>query len=896
MRDACIRAVTNALGRDPTQAEVRNIETRIQSAMLRGARENPAAWRALSPEERMIDAGRRAAQEIVAEGAKTLQRAELAIVAQDRLNNYRASQVAEGNDANGVDALERVLVHKYDERNGGMRPVESQANATFDFAMSQIADIFETVNPGLWQRMQRDIRSMAPLRKAFVDALHGVREGIPPEIVQAAERYHEIASALREQFNAAGGVIGKLEDWGAPHTWSARLAERGYEGFEADARARALLVSTRQFKKAEVMRRQMLDRAREQFVTDMMGSANRRRYVHEDGSYYNDAEMREFFGEAWSTIVSDGMTKESAPGFPGGAVKANRGSQHRVIHLMPDRAYDMLSKYSEQNVLEAMVSGLRRMSRDVALVETLGPNADARFQEQLSASLREAAQIDPSGSRRLQGRARYLQNLYDTIAGNNPPPVRGAWETTMRTLRSIQVASKLGSAVITSISDFATLYQTAILNRLNPMQVALNSSLAWAPKSRRFARRMGLVMDTVLADMERFSGEALTAHDLSSKVASAVMRISGLSFVTDARRLGFSMTMMDSIGHLTRQRQYADVTKLAEGDQRILAAKGISQATWDIWRAANIDSWGANHTLLTPDNIMAVEGAPLEARRQAVIDLLSIVREEQDLAVVTPGARERAAMLFGTQGGTFTGEIVRSVMLFKSFPWTFMTRHGERLGINGAIDKSLRGDHSGWRDTRFDHFASLFIFMTAGGVVAQWINDILSGKDPRTMNVMSSDPDQRSVAVRNWMQASLKGGALGIYGDFLFSQTNPYSGNSLQETIMGPTFGTASEAIRLTAGNGLEALQGEDTHIGSEAVRFARGHTPGANLWFLKGLGDRYIWNQLQDMTDPGAVDRMVDRQQSMQQTNYWWSPSADVWAGEGPDRAPDLEAGVRAN
>lgn len=847
MREACVRAVTSALGREPTQAELRNIETRVQGAHLRGARNDPAAWRAMTPEQRLIEAGKIAAQEIVAEGQKTLQRADLAIAAQARLNNYRAEQVAEGNDPNGLDALERVLVHKYDERNGGMRSIDSQANATFDFAMSQIADIFETVNPGLWQRIQKDIRQLEPLRRSFVEALHGLRDGIPPEIVQAAERYHETANALREQYNAAGGVVGKLEDWGAPHTWSARLAEKI---------------------------------GRDQFVEDMVASANRRLYVKEDGSYYSDADLRDFFSEAWATIVSDGLTKEQAgPSFPGGAVKANRGSHHRVIHLRPEAAFDMLSKYSEQNVLEAMVGGLRRMSRDVALVEMLGPNADLRFQEQLSASLKEAADIDPAAARKLQGRARSLQNLYDHLAGNNPPPVRGGWETTMRTLRNIQVASKLGSAVITSISDFATLYQTAFLNRLNPMQVMLNSSLAWAPKSRRFARRMGLMMDTVLADMERFSGESLTAYDLSSQAASAVMRVSGLGFVTNARRLGFSMTMMDSIGHLTRQRQYADVTRLAESDRNILAAKGISQATWDIWRAADIDNWGANHTLLTPDNIMAVEGVPLEARRQAVIDLLSIVREEQDLAVVSPGVRERAAMSFGTQGGTFAGEMVRSVMLFKSFPWTFLTRHGERAGMNGK------------NTDRFSYFASLFVMMTAGGVMAQWINDLLSGKDPRPMNVMSDDPDVRSIAVRNWMQAALKGGAMGIYGDFLFAQTNPYSGNSMAETLAGPNVGTLSEAQRLTTGNAIQAIQGEETNFGSEAVRFARGHTPGANLWMTKGLTDRYIFNQLMEMTDPGAVDRMVDRQQSMQRTSYWWAPNRLE-----ADRAPDIEAGTRPN
>ena len=849
MREACIRAVSNAMGRSLTRAEELRIENRIRAAMLQGARENPAGWRAMTEEERLIEAGRRAAREIVAEAQKQEQRVAATIVAHDRIANYLAQQTAgepgrPAADPHGVAALERTLIHKYDEQNGGFQSVESRANATFDHAMSQIADVFETVNPGLWQRLQSGMISIEPLRRSFVDALHGVRDGIPDEIVRAAERYHEIANALREQFNAAGGVVGKLVDWGSPHNWSARRAERF---------------------------------GKEAFVEDMLAAADRRRYVHDDGRYYNETELRDFFGEAWATIVSDGMTKDTgAPvQFPGGSVKANRHSHHRVIHLMPEAAYHMLVKYSEQNILEAMVGNLRRMSRDVALVEIYGPNADHQFKLQLENAMREAAQIDPTLAQKLSGKARFLENLYDNLAGNNPPPVSRGLADAMGSLRNLQVASKLGSAVITSISDYATLYQTALANNLNPFQVAMNSSLAWAPKSRRYARRMGLMIDTLLADMERFSGEYLTSRDWTARTASAVIRISGLQFVTNARRLGFSMTMMDAIGHLTRQAAYADVTRLAEGDRNILASKGITQETWDIWRTARLDRWGANHTLLTPEAIMAVEGVPFEQRRQAVIDLLSIVREEQDLAVITPGARERTAMMFGTKGGTVDGEMVRSIMLFKSFPWTLLTRHGERAA----------------RGNRYTYFGSLFLFMTLGGLAANWINDLLGGRDPRTLNVLSEDPRERSIAVRNLMHGTLKGGPLIVYADVLFSETNQYGGGGLEETILGPNIGTASEALRLGPGNAVQALAGEETNIGSEAVRFARGMTPGANLWMTKGLADRFIFNQLAEMADPGAIDRMRDRQYSNQRTSYWWDPLEPA-----PEREPDLGAGLGAN
>lgn len=845
MREQCIRAVEAALGRSLSETEARGIEDRIKAARLQAARENPEAYRRMTAEEQLVEAGRRAGQELEVEKAKKVQRAQQTILAHDRIENYRNTQIAEGSDRNGLDAIERTLIHKYDEKNGGFQSVESKANALFDFSMSRIADSFEAVNPGLWRRITEGIWDVEPLRRAFVDALHDPKADVPAPIRRAAELYHETAEALRQQFNAAGGVIGKLEDWGAPHAWSDRLLRKA---------------------------------GRDQFVNDMLQYANRRRYVHEDGTYYNEQELKDFFGEAWATIVSDGWTKPGEPApFPGGAVKANRGAHHRVIHLKPDMAYDALRKYAAHNILEAMMGSLRRMSRDVSLAETFGPNADYQFKLQMTKAIQEAARIDPTKAQALDTRSHYIQHLYDTLAGNLRPPASRAFSDVMGTIRNIQIASKLGSAVITSISDYATLYQTALLNRLDPFKVMLNSSLVWSPKSRRFARRMGLMLDALHEDATRYATENLTSRDLSSRVASTVVRASGLGFVTNARQLGFSMTMMDAIGHLTRK--FENVDQIDPNDHRILSVKGIKQSTWDIWRAAEPDAWGANHTLLTPDRIMAVDGPSIEQKRQAVIDLLSLVREEQDLAVIMPGARERVMLTAGTQAGTITGEIVRSIALFKSFPFTFFSRHGER---GFGFYKGAGG--------RFGYAASLMVNMTLLGVAANWINDLLNGKDPRNMNVLTDDPHARSIAVRNWVSGSLKGGALGVFGDFLFSEAQPYSGNSLAETILGPNVGTASSLLGLTTGNAVQALEGQDTNIGSESVRFAKSVTPGANLWFLRGLLDRYVYNELSEAVNPGQIDQMMSRQASGQGTQYWWSANSTA-----PDRAPDLEAGTRA-
>lgn len=864
MRDQCIRAVAAALGRDPSAAEVRNIEQKFHEAFYREARRDPAKWRSLPPDQRWLEAAKSVVRQMVADAEKKAQRVDLQTAVHARLTRWRNEQVRDGRDKSGVDALLRTLTTKYDLNDGGFQSIESRANAVFDDAMRQFADVIDAVKPGLFQRLMAGDVRLEPIRKQFTDALHGLTKDVDPTIVQAAKLYHEIAEGMRTQFNAAGGVVGRLESWGAPHTWSARLLHKAGEW---------------------------------KFVGDMIEWLDPRAYVHEDGTLYSRQEQIEMLRAAYKTLVSEGVVQmpENMPGF-GGAMKANRNRHHRILHLKPEHAHVALRAYSELNILEALQARMRSMSRDVALVETFGPNADHEFRQQLMTALAEDGNMVPAEGPALKGKAAYVQNLYDTVAGNMPPPRSRPIAEAFDTIAALQVASKLGGATLTSLTDLAPLYQTALLNKLNPFQVWLNSSLIWAPKSRRFARRMGLMLETVKGEAERYSSENLTGARISRKIASAVISASFLNHVTEARRAGFSMTMMDAIGHLTRQAAYADVAKLNASDYRILAAKGISQEIWNVWRAAKLDRWGANHSLLTPDAIMRVEGVPVELRREAVIKLLGIVRDEQDLAVITPGARERVQMSLNLERGTVHGELMRSFMLFKSFPWTVLQRHGERAKAYRAGGPGHAKPGKGLqRLGRFGYMGSMFVNMTLLGVGVLMIKDLMQGKDPRDFDVFDDDPERKSIAYRNWMAAMMQGGALGIYGDYLFQETSPWSGNSPAETLAGVNLASIDQIDTLTRENFLQfsAARNEgqsveealaSTRGAAEGIRFARSHTPFMNLWYTRALTDRAIWNALSEQIQPGYLDEVAQRQEQNAGTTYWYPMDSMT-----PERAPAM-------
>jgi hypothetical protein len=829
MRAACIQAVQQAVGRSITAGEARGIEQRVRDGMLAVARQDPAAWQNLSAADRLRQGAAYAANELVAEARKKKQRIALTILAHDRVEAYLRDQVAAGHDPDAVRALERLIAASADGKSNAMS-AESAAKGIMAQTMGRLAEAWETIKPGMLGFLaNREAESQ------FMRALHGDTNGIRPEIAKAAKAWTDAAEGLRQRFNAAGGVVGKLDNWGMPHSWAQDIAAKA---------------------------------GKSKFVEDMLGWVDKRKYVHEDGTAFTDAELRDFLGEAWVTIVTNGANKPIRPvnGKPGGAIKANRGSQARQIHLRDGAAaLEALRAYSGRNVFEAMVGHVNKLSRDIALIETFGPNADLTVQHFLDTIQQAAANADPVGATKLAQRADYAARLYDFVAGNREPPPNRRLAQAASMVRSWLTASKLGSAAITSISDEGTLHLTGRVNNLPPLQLFLNELRTLNPldaTEKRLAQRAGLLAHTMADEIDRFGTDTLGSH-IPDKIANAVMRMSGLNKITEARRRAFAVTMMDAIGALTRNT--ATVSALDPADWRILRSKGITDTEWSTWRAATPDTWRGNDTVLTPDAIYRIPDAVLQRidpnvpprvlRERAASKLLAVVLEEQDIAVIEPGAHERTLVQGGTVSGTIKGELVRSFFQFKTFPISMIARHWQRgMGLY-----STTAGKAGY-------IATLVAAQTVLGAVAMEINDIVSGRDPRSLN-----PGNEHGG-RNWLAAVLKGGSLGLYGDFLFADTTQY-GRSLLAALAGPAAGFAEDVDQLTRVNILQAMRGEETDAGAEAARFLKGYTPGSSLWYTKAALDRMVFQQMQEYFSPGYLARAKAKARQHYDTTYWWDP-----------------------
>lgn len=849
MREACQRAVETALGRPVTQAEARDIETRVARHMRLLARQNAAKWSATPEADRLTEAGKAAAQELVIDAQRRKANLETRVLRMQALEDFVDEQVGSGAARSRIEAFDRILAPRADAQGapeGGA--VDQRAQGMYGDGVRSLIAVFEAgKRRGVWKYIPfNEPGTNAMLRRA----LAGLTEGVPAEFQRMAKTAHDYIELMRQRYNAAGGAIGRLEDWGEPHRWS-------------DVRVLDMIKK----------------RGRDAVVDDFANAALTGRYVHEDGRLYTRDEIRAFMDEALTTITTDGANKRLRGERPDYAtsVAANRHRAHREIHLRPDAIEEMLNTYSELGAMESMLMHMRTLARDVALIETFGPNADLTAKQMMDAAYDRDLVAFPDQKTTLRAKRDHAEYLFDHLAGNAQGR-RNTLNATAQALRSWNVFTSLGFTTWSSITDPVVMQHVARARGLDQGKLWINDVAMFAGQGRRWAKRAGLITDTVAGYADRVSFDHLTAPDLGARAASFTLKVTGLNWVTEARRGAWGLTMMDAIGHLVRYNDSLGALKSAD-DSAMLRLLNVDEATWSVWRLAKLETRGANHTILSPQAIDAIADAdlarlfpgenPALVRHRATTALLGIIKDETNTAVTTAGSRERAAML-GDQtksgAGTIGGELRRAIVLFRSYPWTFMTR---QLDLARSIDGGVN---------RFAYAASLIVTTWMAGVLVNWIYDVLNGRDPGSIDI--TNPEGR----RNMMAALARGGGIGFIADFLFANADPNArSQSLVSSLTGPVLSDVDEIQQLTLGNLNQMAAGEETNAGPEAVRFAQRNLA-PNWWQTKALLDRYVFQALQEEMQPGYNARQAGNQQRTRGTSYWWAPAEPV-----PDRAPDL-------
>jgi hypothetical protein len=855
MHPDCEDAIEQALGRSLRKGEANQIQGAISRNMRQLAQKDPQSWQALSSSERLEQGAKAAADEMV-QAIKEKQRVvQLQIAAHDRvegaLNDAFEKLPDDAKPGAQLKAFSNLIGFDSTNRGRGLTSTETWADSIKHEALGNLVDVWKSI---------RGFMGLFEDKRAATDLVHEMfgEESGNPTAKAAVAQWIKVTNDLRDRANKSGANIGKLDDddWHYPQSWSQdRIARAGRD----------------------------VNESLQLWIDKTLPRLDRSRYVNEDGTRMSDRDMEDkVLRPAFDTLITDGQNKVE-PGSGGYGNASGDLSGHRVLHFKDADSYlAAQGDFGEKNLWRAMNDHINRMSREIALRETLGPQHAQTFQYFNDRIRLDELRSNPQAKDTINSLASRNEALYDYVSGRHSI-VDQRVANWGQAFRNFMVATKLGSVVQTALGDEAGMAATAAANKIPWTEVLQREATFANPanaEERAAAAHAGLGIETILGGLNRFGTEDFNlrtgvglsgkAREFTAKLAAAQLKYSGASPMWDLRRRALGSVLMSYLGKTVRDvPHFAD---LNESDHGILARKGFSENDWQVMKLAKPEDWGAAGQVLTPKAIRDIPdaqlkplGDPESLRRHASSMLLGHVLEETGMGVMTQGARERAwAAGFGTRGGTATavaGELARSAMLFKGFSVSMMNKHWTRAN-------SLEGSGA-----TAAYYGRLFTIGTIAGATALTLQALSRGENPPN----TAEPEF-------WAKAILKGGGLGFYGDFLGEATSSYD-TPLVSALMGPVATTGQDVINLTLGAAIKKAQDPDkpTDERAKLIRFARGNNP-LNMWYTKAAFDHLIWNDFQDAVSPGYLDRMQERAQRERGTSWYWDPHERL-----PNAAPDL-------
>lgn len=816
MKADCVSDVEKALKRRLSEREADAIEQRIRANIREAARADPEFMNK-PREQRLMEAAQRALEQDLAEAAKTAQRKSANLLAQVREAarlEERAKQVG------GKHPFHRALAERLNQ-------VNQYAHGVRNEIMSTLMDTVAAAEPRFLGLMHDAAAMRDFVREVFRPGSTGNQVA-----ARGAKAYGEAMEQARLRSNAAGTAIRKL-DYGylpQPHDLSAVVRS-----------------------------------GREAWVQFTLPRLNRERYVTEDGAPMTDVQLAEFLGHAYETISTEGRNQLVPGSFRGGSRASRADDAHRSIHFAGADAYlAYMNEFGRAgSVYEAILGHVGVAAKNIGLMEEFGANPNLTFR--LLKDLAEKG--DNAAGKREFGAG--LDQIWDTLNGTTAQPVSANLADFGQGVRTFIAAVKLQGVILSSINDLPMLAASAVHNGMPLGKTLVTVLKSFGGDAKQDAARVLAATDYVAGEMSRWHGENQTAG-WTSKLATVTHKASFIEAWTHGLRRGFTVmhaaTLNDLRAHAWRN--------LSDGDRARLTGAGVTEADWRIWRAAKpVDFRGQK--VLSAEGVRAVGrdktgiADPAEHERAintAVSRLLGFLDQESHIAVMAPDLVTRAAIQQGTRAGSLGGELMRSLLLFKSFPLAMVFQNLRRM-------RTMTGKG------KLAYSMATMTALTLFGALSVQLKDLVTGKDPRDM-----------TQPKFWGAAFAQGGGLGVFGDIAYTGLggNSRGGQPNYTSLAGPVFGTALDLANLSLGNIGAKLQGKDAHLAEELFRFGRQNTPFINLWYLKAALNHALLDDIQESISPGYLARQRERARKDWGQRYWWDPGQPL-----PARGPDLEAAV---
>lgn len=591
-----------------------------------------------------------------------------------------------------------------------------------------------------------------------------------------------------------------------------------------------------------------------------------------------------------TSLMSDDMGY-IPPAFDGSRNMAKKFSHQRVLFWKDaDSWYDHMREFGGMTTLYHTVHQvLQSGANGIALMEKFGTNPMGSLNMLIRKVQEDFRDKDPLGVINFNNKSAHLINVMGRLDGSLNVPVSADWAQFTGTLRTIESATMLGNVGVTHLMSLpATLGSLAPHYGIGRAEVYGNALKALVqglgPKEKQdLLSEAGAFSHGTLA---HYMAQLRTSDNIPGRVsalAGVFLKATGLNYVLENTQNGVRYLLMHHLGRQTDV-AYDALNPLLRGN---LGRYGITAEVWDAMRTLPGLQKFEGRQYITPKDLERIPDAAIDQMNAPALAALKgsppdILAETERLrgktrwqlqdnyaallahagreATVAAGARERAWALGSTQPGSMQGELWRFISQFKMWPIAVINQlHGRNFFAEQSLARKL------------SNFGLLMGFSTIGGMMRMAIRDLATGSTPRDMH----DP-------KTLLAAMAQGGGIGIYGDFLFGETNRMGGG-IMTTLAGPVIGDAANFanIFLKFRDDVYGLGGDAHHgrgafvdVWPELARYGVHHLPFANLIGLKGALDYLVWNSMYEALSPGWFERSQRRMQKDQgRTLMYYKP-----------------------
>lgn len=572
-----------------------------------------------------------------------------------------------------------------------------------------------------------------------------------------------------------------------------------------------------------------------------------------------------------STLRTSGESNNMFSFVTGQADIAKRASaSRRIVWKDADAWIAYNNEYGTDRFVETWFSDIRRSAQNTALMRTWGSKPHRMFQEVMQ-ELKNRYGHDPVAAKSLNEAA--IFNEFKEITGESMMDQQGKFmglslSSMGRWARALTSMGLLAGAGPMALLDVGA--GALWLRRMRGGGFPIFESIMASVKGATSAdtKRRALLM---AKGIEAITGETASRwHSmdqnagLQAKMIRTFFKLNLLTYITDANERGLGVMVAGELARLP-----SDFNKLTEGQRRLYEGYGFDERKWALAQQAVVDDKGFK--MMLPGEVREITASPVfeglsprqiqDLKDDTAASIGAFLHDAVTSSTLQSGARERAVWRRGLPAGTVYGEIARLFGQFKGPPTAVLTRVLGRSALSNGSTTLTKAILKGEGDVV--GIAWTIANLTIMGVVVDQLLQVADGKEPRSFD----DPQL-------WIDGFVRGGGGGIYTDFLLFESQRY-GRSASASFAGPVPGAV---IDQTHKIWSKAIRGENPS--NDMLRFIQQMTP--DTFYTAAALDYLIFFQLQEMINPGYLDRMERGVKSDQGSKFFIPPSKVIPRGGG--------------